>query len=206
MAAPNPYLAAWLGVHGYRRYAGRWPVRLELVRVYSWAVPSVGALNLIARHAPIVEVGAGTGYWASLLEARGVDTVPYDRAPPVANGDDNQYHRGARTWTRVHAAGAPVTARHADRSLLLCWPPHDTSMAQDALDAYDGSTVIYIGEGPGGVTATPGFFAALARGFAVTTSVAIPRWHGYGDRLSVWSRAARRSARSPRGTRAGAPR
>jgi hypothetical protein len=30
----------------------------------------------------VVEVGAGTGYWAALLRARGVDVVAYDVRPP----------------------------------------------------------------------------------------------------------------------------
>lgn len=31
---------------------------------------------------PVVEMGAGTGYWAALLQQRGVDVVALDRHPP----------------------------------------------------------------------------------------------------------------------------
>jgi hypothetical protein len=36
------------------------------------------ALAAIARYAPIVEMGAGTGYWARCLRERGIDAVAYD--------------------------------------------------------------------------------------------------------------------------------
>ena len=32
----------------------------------------------------MIEVGAGTGYWASLLQARGVNITAYDLQPPSA--------------------------------------------------------------------------------------------------------------------------
>ena len=46
----------------------------------SWAVPSAEALEVIAQVSGgrVVEVGAGTGYWAWLLTRRGVDVVAVD--------------------------------------------------------------------------------------------------------------------------------
>ena len=35
---------------------------------FAWSVPSNDALVLVAKHAPLVEIGAGSGYWASLLQ------------------------------------------------------------------------------------------------------------------------------------------
>ena len=35
-------------------------------------------------HSPLVEVGAGTGYWAALLRGRGARVFAYDRDPPPA--------------------------------------------------------------------------------------------------------------------------
>ena len=44
--------------------------RPGLVQRFSWAVPSDDALDVIARYAPIVEMGAGSGYWAHLMRER----------------------------------------------------------------------------------------------------------------------------------------
>jgi hypothetical protein len=54
-----------------------------LRRMYSWAVPTDEAIAAIANASPfgVVEVGAGTGYWAMLLRHRGVDVLAYDRTP-----------------------------------------------------------------------------------------------------------------------------
>ncbi|KAG2767913.1 hypothetical protein PC129_g1200 [Phytophthora cactorum] len=45
---------------------------------YSWAIPDERALQIIKHYGPIVEMGAGSGYWARLLQLRGVDVVAYD--------------------------------------------------------------------------------------------------------------------------------
>ena len=42
----------------------------------AFAVPSNAALAMVARYGPIVEMGCGTGYWASLLRERGVQAAP----------------------------------------------------------------------------------------------------------------------------------
>jgi hypothetical protein len=50
----------------------------ELHRKYAWAIPDARALRIIKHFAPVVEMGAGTGYWCSLLRESGVDIVAYD--------------------------------------------------------------------------------------------------------------------------------
>jgi hypothetical protein len=55
--------------------------RDELVHLYSWAIPNEDALRAIAAHGPILEVGAGNGYWAQLLTERGVDVLAFDPVP-----------------------------------------------------------------------------------------------------------------------------
>ncbi|DAZ92387.1 TPA: hypothetical protein N0F65_003770 [Lagenidium giganteum] len=55
---------------------------------YSWAIPDERALQIIKHYGPIVEMGAGTGYWGCLLKVRGVDIVCYDLH--VADDDDDE--------------------------------------------------------------------------------------------------------------------
>ncbi|PNW76347.1 hypothetical protein CHLRE_12g552827v5 [Chlamydomonas reinhardtii] len=64
----------------------------------SWAIPSAEALEVIAQQSGgrVVEVGAGTGYWAWLLARRGVDVVAVDNdseyrfKTPPAEGKERQ--------------------------------------------------------------------------------------------------------------------
>lgn len=70
-----------------------WPSRDELVKLYSWSIPSPVVLRFILSHLDgraIVEMGAGTGYWASLLSLGGARVDAFDQAPPDQGG--NWYH------------------------------------------------------------------------------------------------------------------
>src|SRR6202050_354528 len=94
----------------------------DLAQRYAYVVPEAGSLSPLAALGPIVEIGAGTGYWASRLRARGVDVLAFDQAPP--DGERlNRYHAPTATWSHVFAADETVLREHSDRALFLCWPP-----------------------------------------------------------------------------------
>jgi hypothetical protein len=180
---PGAY-EAWL-----RRPAGAsaFERRVGCVRRYAFGVPNRAALEAIARYAPIVELGAGTGYWAYLLRNRGVDIVAYDLAPPGLV--PNAYKFEPRTWTAVRRGGIEVLKdQAADRALFLCWPGYRDTFADEALAAFTGDVLIYVGEGPGGHTADDAFFDRLRRDWRPVEQVAIPQWSGAHDCLSIYDR------------------
>lgn len=152
---------------------------------YSWAIPCEQALAALAARAPIVEVGAGGGYWAMLLAERGARIASFDRTPaPYAND------QVARSWHPV-ARGGPERAlrMHPERMLMLCWPPFWNSMAERALALHRGEWVAYIGEGgegDDGCTATDAFHEALERRYALVEVVKIPQWPSVRDELELW--------------------
>jgi len=76
--------------------------RVACVRRYAFGVPDRGALEAIARYAPIVELGAGTGYWAYLFAEPRVDIAAYDLAPLTRS---DAYSFEPRTWTEVQRVG-----------------------------------------------------------------------------------------------------
>ncbi|MCX7680222.1 MAG: hypothetical protein N2316_13540, partial [Spirochaetes bacterium] len=45
--------------------------RTALVSKYSFSIPTCESLRCIAAHSPLVEIGAGTGYWAMCLASIG---------------------------------------------------------------------------------------------------------------------------------------
>lgn len=168
--------------------------RRELASLFSWAVPNTRALDVLAAHAPLVECGAGMGYWAALLRARGVDIVAYDAAPP-GRGVKNEYHRRAREpWTHVaKASSVAAVRRHRDRTLVLCWPPYgDDAASYAVLRAYRGDKLIYIGEPDEGATGSVRFRRELALNWKLAQAVALPRWPRLRDTLMVYQRNAER--------------
>jgi len=197
------------------RRAELWGLMAEsgdrLRREYAWALPDERALRVLEAYAPLVEVGAGRGYWASLLEARGVDVVAYDGNPPP------------KTFCRVLRGGPEVCATHRDRTLVLCYPDDecradlddDSSRAassksaseEDAaplslasLRAYEGDTVVVIGEAaatggtlalaqaPWGRSHDSLFQVELAAAFHPVLVAKLPRWPLSRDCVAVWVR------------------
>ena len=185
----NPYLEE------FEATAPRWPaapelrkltmeryvLRQALVAKYAWAIPSDAAIELLLRYSPLVEMGAGTGYWAGLVRSGGGDIVAYDRYPPP--DPRNRWHAGQPPWSEVRPGGVKRLRLHPDRTLFLCWPPDDEPMGLESLAAYPGRTVVFVGEtGPGGDLAEE-----LDRWDLVET-LDLPQWEGIRDRLFVLRR------------------
>lgn len=184
-----------------------------LVSEYAFAIPTGDALNTIAAVSPmgVVEVGAGTGYWARLLNDAGVDIVAFDVAP--APSHDNPWFSLVVPWFDVVAADHTAVSDHAERTLLMVWPTKNESWAADCLQRFvnaGGRTVVYVGEGPGGHTGDDEFHALLGCYdrcwhcsldirtipcvcgvrpiFTRSRTVTIPHWAGFNDSLAVFVR------------------
>lgn len=106
----------------------------------SFAIPNEAALVALARRAPLVEMGAGTGYWSALLQQRGVCIAPFDAQPPstdsnnaffghtftdVMHGDASLFGPAASPGGDREAGageGRGAVDDLASRALLLTWP------------------------------------------------------------------------------------
>jgi hypothetical protein len=169
--------------------------RDRLVSLYSWAIPSPVALEVVARYAPLVEIGAGVAYWAHLLRERGVDILAYDCELTTTPDHQNTYHRNelavGTAWTEILWGNTATAGEHPDRTLFLCWPEYGTPMAWSALSFYQeagGRTLVYIGEGRGGATGSDRFFDDLERDWLLREVVVLHRWRGISDHLMVYQR------------------
>lgn len=201
--AMNAYLSDYLAIGGWGTKRFRMPPpagaktradvdhRWRLINKYGFAVPNEAAIRECVNRSPIIEIGAGLGYWAKLITEAGGDVVCFDDF-------SWEWRDGAAQWFEVRAGGPEKVEEHPDRALFLCWPPLAGSclypeekvydMAADALGRYRGRAVIVVGEGEGGCTAGAAFFALL-EGWREVAEVAIPRWFGINDWLRVYERA-----------------
>lgn len=185
----NPYLEE------FEATAPRWPVppelrkltmeryvlRQALVAKYAWGIPSDAAIELLLRYSPLVEMGAGTGYWAGLIRSAGGDVLAYDRYPPPDRR--NRWHAGQPTWSEVQPGGVKRLRLHPDRTLFLCWPPDDEPMGIESLTAYPGRTVVFAGE-----TGAGSDLARELDRWDLVETLDIPQWEGIRDRLFVLRR------------------
>lgn len=203
----NEYLAEARAV-GFRWGAWDRSLRDMLVTRYSWAIPNEEALQAIERHSPrgVVEIGAGTGYWASLLQSNGLSVIAYDSCPPRTRRHSNLYFRYDQhgvvgtLWTEVKRGGAARAGNHPERTLFLCWPPYHTTMAANALMAYGkagGTTLVYIGEDERGCTGDSSFHKMLAVGWEEAEYVRIPQWGDCHDALTVYTAKRERGSEEP---------
>lgn len=139
----------------------------ELVSKYSWALPNEELITEIAKRSPIIEIGAGNGYWASLLSKKGADIIAFDNfSRPETN----------ELWFDVKQGDETVLSSHPGRALLLCWPDPRSNLAFEALQHYKGNTLIYIGFLEPGLTATEDFFKEVAKNFDLEKEVTIKSW------------------------------
>ena len=225
---PNPLELAW-----QRGVAeGRDPeARDECLSRYAFAIPNEAALAAIRDASPsgVVEIGAGTGYWARLLHERGVGVVAFDTAP--ASSPHNPWFSASVAWFAVASGDETAVDDHGDRTLLLVWPTRNEEWAAEAVQRYaaaGGTTLSFVGERIGGRTGDDRFHALIgdvdrcwscAYGVITTAclcgivplfrhvqTVEIPRWNGFDDDLRLYERelhAAAVAATPQRGAQRG---
>jgi len=167
-------------------------------RRYAYALPDEDLIRRIAEDSPIVEVGAGLGYWSWLLRQAGAEVRATDVRPPAQYydmrgrlastpgrrpGRPNDWFEPRPAWTFVEEADAAAAAAAAPETaaLLIVWPPYADPMAAAALRAFRGAVVWYVGEGRGGACADAAFFDELENAWEPDELHALIRFPGMHD-------------------------
>jgi len=150
---------------------------------FSYGIPDKVALKIISRYSPLVEIGAGNGYWAYLLSKVGADILAYDLFPPLT-GTNFQFSK--YQWFLIFKGGPEVLSAIRNRNLLICWPPYNDNMAKNCLTYFKGEFVIYIGENKGGCNGTDSFFDNLEKEYTLVKVHNLSHWAK--DNLGVWKR------------------
>ncbi|MFJ9367470.1 hypothetical protein ACIRRA_24025 [Nocardia sp. NPDC101769] len=211
-ASGNPYwdiVAPSVFEHeGHRRVNGGRPTgsarlgfaQTILQAVYAYAVPAPETLAWIAEFSsgrPIVELGAGRGYWAMQLASLGLSVDAYDSEPPdqTENVSFPDAAGQRAVWHHVGDLGqfSARVASRGDHVLFLCWPPGwGNTMASAALSEFEsagGERLVFIGEPKGGKTGDDAFFDALsARWEMKSPDAQYVSWWNLADVAQGWIR------------------
>lgn len=174
--------------------------REELMFRFAHAIPSYHSISYLSEFNEIVEIGAGKGYWAFLLEQVGVDVMAVDSHPgelfETGLSEYPEYQPPmvdetfADLFTDVEQGYAWEYDDIGGMALFLCWPPNHDSMAVESFRHYiecGGETLLYLGEGAGGAHADQEFFNVLRDEYEYVRTVHNLSWNAYADALHVYT-------------------
>jgi hypothetical protein len=168
-----------------------------LCHLYGYATVSEDSIRHIVTRVQqkcegrVVELGAGTGYMAQLLQQRGLNVHALD-CSPTSKHVDNEYHGATPSFVNVQVGTAntlstiPGTSKAA---LLLCYPPPNDPMAYDALKEYlklGGTMLIHIGEFKG-LTGCKNFNELLLQRFHCTYRAPCLLWGTDASEVTIWT-------------------
>jgi len=112
---------------------------------YGFVIPDQNALQLIKKYTygkTILEIGAGTGLWAKLLQNNNVDIIATDLMAPIYK---NNWYR--RFWADVEEIDAiDAIKKYQDKDVLMLIWPHNDNVWAEALKEFTGNTFIYAGK------------------------------------------------------------
>lgn len=141
-------------------------LRCALVDIFSWAIPNNAAiLELRNCEKPILEVGAGRGYWQFVVDRSEDEYIATDKITSL------------KAWSTVYQMDS-VTAvkKYPDNILLFVWP-QDNIM--DCLNHYKQNWLYWIGEGS---------TEQIPEGWNVHKIIEIPTWSNMADRMILYKR------------------
>ena len=150
--------------------------RDEYVARYGCAAWTDEATEAVLQHSlsgassSLIEVGAGHGQWAKELRRRGATVLAFDNGAAIPTFGAASADFGSR----VLHGGPEKIAGHPGKTLLLVFPPPESSMAAECVRHYaasDPDFLLYVGEGRGGATADAAFFDELDARYTVEKTV-----------------------------------
>jgi hypothetical protein len=172
------YRYAWAaGEHASRRPSvDLYGLRDEWIRRYGFAIPCRELIDTLAANAPIVEIGAGSGYMTAIMRANGIDVVGSDPA-----NEEFPFAVGKFDTEQSRLKGAAAVRRYPDRTVFCCWPTLHGRWFLAALKAMRvGQRIIVVREDACADESTWRYLDAC---FDHDRDIEIPAWNFMNDYL-----------------------
>lgn len=185
----NPYHSRALSLIGSPGLSRKkLQLRRKLRRHYAYSVPNQAAIETLVRAGPLVEIGAGLGYWARLVGEAGGDILCFDPYEPKAN----EYGNRRSTYAPVREGSAAQAAEYPERTFVMMWPDdynQESGWSDLALEMYldaGGDRFIFVGEDKGGASGSDRLFELAERRFQSREVVELPTFEGIHDALFLY--------------------
>ena len=161
--------------------------RKNCTKKYGFAIPTNEVVRKIASYGKIIEMGAGTGYWAKLISEAGGDIIAIDKDPV---GISANFYEFDTNWFDVEQGDVDTLSKHEDRVLFLCWPPYNNDFGARCLQEYKGDVLLYVGEGHYGCCGDQEFWKLLDEQWEEEDNsyMSIPQWDGIHDYFTIYRR------------------
>jgi hypothetical protein len=136
-------------MEAWRNMRGTWEVRSAFTSRYSFALPSKETIGVIKHFSTnLLEVGAGTGFWAWQLRKAGIAVIATNKPGPSGYKFKLGLYNPVVLMDSIKAS-----LLWSDRDLLMIWPCYNRPWAADTLKYHQpGRYLFYIGESSGGCT------------------------------------------------------
>lgn len=165
--------------------------RNDFVTDFSFTIPYYEIVQKVASYSPIVEIGAGSGYWARCLTEAGADVLAYDSFPPGEHSPW-EWQKGNPwfddSWYGIIKGDESAAADHPERTLFMAWPMPQSPMAYNALISYmnsGGRTLIYIGDPHPASSGDEHFYKLLYKQREIET-LDLYSWPGINEKLLIY--------------------
>lgn len=143
---------------------------------FTFAIPTFELLQVITKYQPILEIGAGSGFWAALLKKNNCDII--------ATTINDEYHPFPEKFTEIEKLPAiDAVKKYPDRTVFCSWPSIGT-WTEETLP-HIKKRLILISEN---ATASDKFYDTLSEDFKQIEEHKIPEWFGIRDKFSVFER------------------
>lgn len=163
-------------------YVGRSRARMEFIKVFGFPIPCLELIEAIKAEGPSVELGAGSGYLAALVNKCSGYVIPTDSYK-------GGYFFEVSRYMKVYRLTASAAVRaFPNIPVLMSWPSYGARWPSRIANMLKpGSRLLYIGENYG-CTACYSFERILKRKFKEIKSVDIPQWDGIHDHLRIFEK------------------
>lgn len=162
----------------------RW-ARKAFVRTWGFAIPCREAVSALRNLGPLLEIGAGSGYWSAMLAAAGHDVIATDLNAGVTRYGTTV---GSRAFIQ-QLSGAEAVQAYPERDVFCSWPAAGEGWATEALRLVrPGRAIALVLDDRPGITGDESLRAFLRDQCEPIGDVALPQFPGVRDRLLFYRR------------------
>lgn len=160
-------------------------------------LPTDSAIQTILKYSPILEIGAGSGYWSAVIDEAGGEiiatdylppNVPYDNLPDgYMNAVGTQEHQFLplereeeesfqKVWHTIHIADHSCVQSYPSHAILLCHPPVAEWTEELLGYCHLGQELVLVSEWFPGADGTPLFFNCLLENWELVERFPVYDW------------------------------